>query len=912
MLHIMLQRLAVQRRIAEQLEAVSLDEVLRRMQSSSLTNPARSLEAHFVLATQKLDHDPTAPATASPSAENLEEASGDLLRNALSERLLSEVRRDLGSHFIALDDSSLMLANCLRHNLSPLATQQIFALWQRCMHRAATGASFAASPRTPISVLGMGKSNTALVHAEGCAATVSELAPFQSVVRVMEACLDAHDRQQRGHRQSPTPAPFAAPGLRTSLSKDSIAFTLDDLAALVDTVEQYWSSFIDHGASTTGLLVQFTALALVLTGCASSVAAEAEPGSSFVNSLRRLRHLQTDRALLQQRIFRLCDQAIVSLCSQGEEAAAGGNGGTLPRRESPWWYRPQELVRLSQAVRLIEAYEAELGRGNERSGGTGPPVGCSSNGEGVGPRRPGSSAARTLKRDTGRTTRSPSKPVRSAPPSRPKTGSASSTARWLPRLPTTWWATPSSCLHGAAAGHQRTEATAWARRRLGAYVTHHALQHTSTSTSRLSAPPPPMPLYAVSAALVSVSLVDIEDIFSTVCATASAPASTEAVTRFSWWVRDVLFYHHKQRNLHDWREMGGLLGIAEICVAYPEGTQTVLAEALKCLQRSAPVLWRVGDTTVTGGPDTPSLLWSRTCEVVGDAMALTIVRAEAQRALRVLVHTASQPVSSCIVMGEPSSELARRHRRYGLLVLACLQLQSPGGTITPTLRRVIQELVLSTPFRRDAADRGGLAAVVRALFVFTRPERTPRAPALTQDTPRYEPAVPYLLNVLVRLLSLSAATSKDGATVAVENGKDNLQPLQQLTSAERQLLRSALQEVKLQSQHELKERPLPAPVATPSGNEAVQSQAEHTASGQVPLSLSASMQVGVVGSTDVATPFSDRPAGEVDVKRDESRGCIKPHERTPRRSPRASEEGLLLQSEIDTLTRYLCQRCSPG
>ncbi|KAG5484970.1 hypothetical protein LSCM1_07049 [Leishmania martiniquensis] len=912
MLRIMLQRLAVQRRIAEQLEAVSLDEVLRRMQSSSLTNPARSLEAHFVLATEKRDHDRTAPAAASPNAENLE-TSSDLLRNALSERLLAEVRRDIGSHFITLDESSLMLANCLRHGLSPRATQQVFALWQRCMHRAASGQSAKASPRTPALVLGMGGSRTGFVDADKGAAALSELALFQSLVRVMEACLDAHDQQQRGLRQSLKRTRLAGPGARALPLGGSIALTLDNLAALVDMVEQFWANFIDHGASTTGLLVQFTALALALTGRASPVAADAEPGGSFVNSVRRLGQLQTDRELLKQRIFSLCDQAILSLCSQGEAAAAAeGSDGTPPHRESPWWYQPQELVRLSQAMRLIEAYEVEQGWGSGHSSGTGSLMGRSSNGEGGGPRRPGSSAARTSRRDTGKTTLGSSNTLRGTPPRRPQTAFASSTARWLPRLPTTWWTTASPRLHGAAAGHRRTEATAWARRRLGAYVTHHALQHTSTSTSRLSAPPPPMPLYAVSAALVSVSLADMDDIFFTVCATASALASTEAVTRFSWWVRDLLFYHHKQRILHDLREMGGLLGIAEACVTYPEGTQTVLAEALKCLQTSAAVLCCSGDTAAASEPDTRSLLWARACEVVGDALALTIVRAEAQRALRVLIRTASQPAASCIVMGKPSSELGRRHWRYGLLVLACLQLQSADGAITPTLRRVIQGLVLSAPFLRDDADRGGLAAVVRALFVFTRLERSHRTTARALDAPPYEPAVPYLLNELARLLSLPAAALDDNVTAAVEACQDRLQPLPQLTSTERQLLRVALQEVTLQSQHEAKRGLVYEPVAIPSGGDADQSEAAGTASEQAPLSLSASLRAGVVGATDGATPFSDRPSGELRVNRDASRWCTEPHQRTQRRSLRASEEPLLLQPEVDMLTRYLCERRSPG
>ncbi|CAJ1986737.1 hypothetical protein conserved [Leishmania donovani] len=906
MLRIILQRLAVQRRIAEQLEAVPLDEVLRRMQSSSLTNPARSLEAHFVLATESRDHERAAPTAASPCAETLREPSDDLLRDALSERLLAEVRRDLSSPTITLDDGGLMLANCLRHGLSPLATQQVFALWQRRMQHATIGASSAAAPRTSISMLGMGKSKTAFARAGGGAAGVSDLAQFQSLVRVMEACLDAHDKQQRecGRSRKRTSSAAAADA-RKLQSKSSIAFTLDDLAALVDTVEQHWRLFIDHGTSTTGLLVQFTALALVLTGCASSAAAEAEPGSKFVNSLRRLSHLQTDRALLQQRIFSLCDRAIVSLCSQ-EEAAATGDGGIPSRRESPWWYRPQELVRLSQAMRLIEVYEAEQQRGSRYSSGTGSPVEHSFHGEGDGPRRPGSSAARTSRRDAGKTMSSSSNPVRGTPPNRAQTAPALPKARWLLRLPTTWWPASSASLHGAPAGHRKTEAAVRARWRLGAYVTHHALQYTSTVT------PPPVPSYAVSPALASISLADVEDIFAVVCATASSVASTEAVTAFSWWVRDVFFQPHRHRSLHDVQEMAGLLGIAEVCVAYPDGTQTVLAEVLKCLQRSALVLWCVGDTAVTSGPDTPGMLWSRACEVVGDALALTTVRAEAQRTLRALAHTVSQHASSCIVTRKSSSELARRHQRYGLLVLACLQLQSPGGTITPALKRMILELVLSAPFRRDDADHGGPAAVARALFLFTRPEPALREPASTQGVPRWERVIRHLLNELTRLVSPAAAALDDGATAAVEDGGGSAQLLQQLTSAERQMLRSALQEVRLQTQHEMKERPLWEPVVAPSGSEACPGQAARTASLQLPLSLPVTAQVGVVSSADASTPSSDRQAGAVDAKSGLSRLRTESHERTPRHRMRASEEHLLIQSEIDTLTRYLRQRRSPG
>ncbi|CBZ24368.1 conserved hypothetical protein [Leishmania mexicana MHOM/GT/2001/U1103] len=911
MLRIILQRLAVQRRIAEQLEAVSLDEVLRRMQSSSLTNPARSLEAHFVLATERRDHERAAPTAASTCAETLMEPSSDLLRNALSERLLAEVRRDLSSPTITLDDGGLMLANCLRHGLSPLATQQVFALWQRRMHHPTTGASSAAAPRTSISMFGMGTNHNAFARAGGGAAGVSDLARFQSLVRVMEACLDAHDKQQRelGRSQKRTSSAAAAAATadaRKPPSKSCTAFTLDDLAALVDTVEQHWRLFIDHGTSTTGLLVQFTALALVLTGCASSAAAEAEPGSNFVNSLRRLSHLQTDRALLQQRIFSLCDQAIVSLCSQEEAASAAGDGGIPPRRESLWWYRPQELVRLSQAMRLIEVYEAEQRRGSRYSSSTGSPVEHSSHGEGDGLCRLGSSAARTSWRDAGKTMPSSSNPVRGTPPSRAHTVSAFPKTRWLLRLPTTWWPASSTSLHGASVGHRKTEAAVRARRRLGAYVTHHALQHTSTVT------PPPVPSHAVLPALASISLADVEDIFAVVCATASSVASTDAVTAFSWWVRDVFLQQHRHRSLHDVQEIAGLLGIAEVCIAYPDGTQTVLAEALRCLQRSALVLWCVGDTAVTSGGDAPGMLWSRACEVVGDALALTTVRAEAQRTLRALAHTVSQPASSCMVTRESSSELARRHQRYGLLVLACLQLQSPGGTITPALKRMILELIFSAPFRRDDADHGGPAAVARALFVVTRPERTLRGPASTQGSPLHERVIPHLLNELSQLFSPSAATLKDGATATVGDGRDSAQLLQQLTSAERQMLRSALQEVRRQTQHEMKERPVWGPVLAPSGSETGPRQAARTAPLQLPLSLPVPAHVGVISSVDASTLSSDRQAGAVDAESGLSRPCTESHERALRHRMHASEEHQRIQSEIDTLTRYLRQRRSPG
>ncbi|KAG5510287.1 hypothetical protein JKF63_07615 [Porcisia hertigi] len=913
MFRIVLQRSAAQRRIAEQLEAVSLDEVLRRMQSSSLTNPARSLEAHFVLSTERCDHGSTMrAAAAAPSAEQLKETPGDLLRNALSERLLAEVRRDLDSPIITLDDGSLMLANCVRHGLSPLATQQIFALWQRCMDHAATGACYAALSRTSIAMLGRGKSSSALARPSGSAAGVSELTQFQSLVRVMEACLDAHDGQRRDFSLSVKETSLAAPCLRRIQTSSSIPLTLDDLAALVDFVEQRWSLFIDHGTSTTGLLVQFTALALTLTGCASSVAAEADAGSTFLTSLRRLSRLQTDRALLQQRIHALCERAIASLCSQEVEFAAAGDGGASPSRERPWWYQPQELVRLSWAMRLVEAYETERRQGSMSSSGTRLPVGHSRHGKGGGPRRPESSLGRDTRKDAGKAGLSFSSAARSTSPRRPHT--ASSAARWSRRVPTAWWSGSSTSAHGASAGHRKAEAALQAGPRLGAYVTRYAMQHIPKAKSRRSALPPSLPSYAISATLLSISLLDIEDVFATVCITASLLASTETARDFSWWMRDFVLQHHRQRGLDSVWELAGLIGIAEVCVVYPDGTQTVLAEALKCLELCAPMLWCTGDSEVTSGFGSPGLLWPRACQVVSDALPLSTVRAEAQRTLQALMYTASQTASSFTSTGESVSELARRHQRYGLLELACLQLQSPGNTITPATARVILQLVLAAPFRRDNADHGGLAAVARAMFVFTRPTLTLSAPASTpQDGLLYDSVVPYLLNELSRLLSSSAATSDDGATASVEDDRGKLQPLQQLTSAERQLLRSALQEVRLRTQCGRGEGPLWEPVLAPNSSQVDQRQATRTAPVQAPLSLSVTTpQVGVVGSAGASAPPFDREAGPMDANSGASQRCRRSHGRIPQQRMRVSEEHLLLQSEIDTLTRSLGQRRSLG
>ncbi|KPI86520.1 hypothetical protein ABL78_4422 [Leptomonas seymouri] len=838
MLRVVLQRFAVQRSIAEQLEAVPLDEVLRRMQSSSLTNPARSLESHFTLAAEEAD----APFPAPASSAYLKNSSSKAhLRNALSERLLAEIRQDIRVPHLSLDACSLMLANCLRHQLSPVAVQQIFALWLKFMQHGAGPGPSPPSTLGSLSVIGLGRG---VGSAQAC-----QFTQFQCLVRVMEACLDAQEQRRLpsagsgDDRADQLDAMTMGPQSQGDPRPRSVCLTLGHWAELVDTVEQYWKLLVDHGASTTCLLVQFTALALELTGSASSTPAETEAGNRFADSLRRLGHLQTDRALLQSLVLRLCGEAVEALCTlesaKGveEEAALGSQ-----RRSGPWWRQPQELVRLSQARRRIEAYEfSQLCRRDRRNTvGVDEGAGGSAFSEGDPTHHPASTNS-SMRRKPDKTQTLSGGAVRGARvgmhghtatfPHALETQSptTSNTApRWLPRLSNSWWPSSAPSLvsgGGAAAGHAAAlrsgQASVRVAKQLGRYVTHHALQQaaaTSWANSRnasvrsgrdaqelnrgsnssdsapMSRPP----------ALMSVSLEHILEIFETVCATAASSGAVEHVTTFSWWVRDVIHSQHGRRSLCNVEEMMSLLGIAELCLDYPDGTQTVLAEIMKCLGHSTRFLWEAGTASHLTARCLPAqctfALWPRACEVVASALPLTTVRPEADRTLRAFVGTAQQALSTLKAKpageenAEEAAQLLLRHRRYGVLVLACLLLQQPDGYVTPVFSERIHELALAVPFTHTLDGPSELAAAVRALYAFTRPGMPFRKTSRGNAGQRREAAVFYVLNQITELLASSAAAGTD----RLESSAGPYLPrgLSSLSTTERQLLRCALREVR--------------------------------------------------------------------------------------------------------------------
>jgi hypothetical protein len=687
------------------------------------------------------------------------------------------------------------------------------------------------------SMLGLGRGTT---RYGGGSVQESQLLHFQCLVRVLEACLDAQEQQQhllfvsgRGSGGQPATSPF--------IPANPVCFTLDDWAELVDTVEQYWPLFGDHGASTTGLLVQFTALALELTNGASNTSAVAEPGSRLTNSLRRLRHLQTDRTLLQTRVFALCAEAVKTLCALEN---TGAEAETAWQRGGPWWHRPQELVRLSQARRRIEAYECRQPAtadhaGSERGsihsrdavsagGDNGHRV--PSNGFAA---RPGASV-RSTRLGT---------PTRPTPSSSPLVASATSSAaaaaagsRWIPRLSNSWWSSSAAApLTGGGAGTASSHAAgvrggsslARVGMQLGTYVTCLALRQTtataagtcegrmgslntkrspgngssSSSNNSLSTSATRSP------ALVSAALQDVLEIFETVCSAASSSDALTHLTAFAWWVRDVICHQHGRRSLHDLSDMASLLGIAELCLAYPDGTQTVLAEIMKCLQRSAHFLWQVGGSGAsshfTAGSPTlrcASALWPRACQAVADTLPLTTVRSEAERTLRALVSTAQQALPTRA--SDPAREedagvqgqLQLHHRRYGVLILACLLLQQPNGCVTPAFSAQLRELVFAVPFSHIADGPNEVAAAVRALYLFTHARMKAAGGSRGGTVQQTDDVVCYLLDQVTCLFSPSAevesSVTDDDANAALSRS------LASLSTTERQLLRSALREVR--------------------------------------------------------------------------------------------------------------------
>ncbi|KPA75967.1 hypothetical protein ABB37_08123 [Leptomonas pyrrhocoris] len=845
MLRVVLQRFAVQRGIAKQLEALPLDELLRRMQSSSLTNPARSLESHFVLAEQSVDAQSSSPASPTDFKSS---SLGTVLRNALSERLLAEVRHDIHTPHLCLDSGSLMLANCLRHRLSPLATQQIFALWLKFMQQG-TGSRHA--PSSPglgsFSMLGLGRDSSS----SGGGAQEYQAMQFQSLVRVLEACLDAqeqrrvpseHSGEGRANKRA---VPAASPPNQGNAWPSPVCFALDDWAELVDTVEQYLPLFADHGASTTSLLVQFTALALELTGSASSTPAVAGPDSRFANSLRRLSHLQMDRTLLQSRVFGLCEEAVKALCALESAEDAEDEVRSSGQRSGPWWHRPQELVRLSQARRRIEAYEfKQLRRGDKPSPShTNDDARSSYFMEGDTAHHSASTGA-TSRPSVDKTRVSSGGAVRGARVGThghsttssssfvaPSLSTSGTGVRWLPRLSTSWWVSSSSPASAftsgggaASAGHVAALRSGIpvlrVGRQLGGYVTYHALQQTTTAGcpdaphanarpgcdapsfgfhNSVATPHPP--------ALLAVPLQHVLEIFATVCATASCTGAVSHVTTFAWWVRDVIQHQHGRRSLHDADEVASLLGIAELCLAYPDGTQTVLAEVMRCLQRSALFLWQAGDAAaaphvVARSPPTPhaSVLWPRACEAVASTLPLTTVRSEADRTLRTFVSTAQQALSTLqanptsVESTQEGAQLLLRHRRYGVLILACLLLQRSNGYVSQSFSARIRELALALPFIHATGGPNELASAVRALYVITHPGMPSPQQGRGEAAQQKEDIAFYVLNQVTALLTPSAEAGVDKLESSTDAGLSR--SLASLTITERQLLRSALRQVR--------------------------------------------------------------------------------------------------------------------
>ncbi|KAL7698972.1 hypothetical protein NQL31_006272 [Lotmaria passim] len=975
MLRVVLQRFAVQRSTAEMLDAVPLDEVLRRMQSSSLTNPARSLESHFVLAAQC----PNAQLSSSHSSRS--SSAGGLLRNALSERLLAEVRRDLHTPHLSLDAGSLMLANCLRHRLSPLATQQIFALWLKFMQNGtdsrSSPASASSSALGSLSMLGLGRSGGSCGGGGGGGAQASQLLQFQSLVRVLEACLDAQDQQCPRTNRSGRAAACEARGFATAAAAATspVCFTLDDWAGLVDTVEQFWPLFADHGASTVGLLVQFTALALELTACASDTPAAAEPGSRFANSLRRLSHLQTDRTLLQTRVFGLCEKAVKTLCALERVDEAADEGEMPPRRHGLWWHRPQELVRLSQARRRIAAYES----GERRRGGTpstssaitGARDRFSSESDAAPPPSLIGSAARhnlgkpralsgvavrgtrvgTHPRST--TASSPSPSFTAAPHN-----ASSAETRWMPRLSSSWWASSSAGAAatstyaggggGASAGRAPASRNGTAAVRvgtqLGGYVTYHALQCTaavisadspdtgakaeraSQTQSSLDSCFKGGASAALSPASLSVALKDILEIFETVCSTASSSDASAHVTTFSWWVRDVILHRHGRRSLHDTDEMASLLGIAELCLDYPAGTQTVLAEVMKCLQRSAAFLWQAGDSTgaslfcATGSSKhDASALWPRACTIVGEALPLTTVRSEADRTLRELVSTTQRGLSTSETQGRiaqdnsANMQLFWRQRRYGVLILACLLLQRPNGFVSPALSSQLRQLMFGPPFVLGAEDPNEFASTVRALYIFTHPAMSSPNSHRSSVAQQNKEIVSFLLNQVTRLVSPVVsgepnAEEKDASATLSRS-------LAELSTTERQLLRSALREVRTSFME--KPRTPIAPESTSHGELLGCDPATADSTGEAsrfasPTDVGRGSEVGLNASKTDFTMSSVRPqlasTSALGASRKEPLDRAKA---SLLRDQQASEfDELVRHRELDAMSRHLRKRRS--
>ncbi|CBH13424.1 hypothetical protein, conserved [Trypanosoma brucei gambiense DAL972] len=200
------------------ISALPFDVLIRRIHSSALTNPSRSLEAHFLGSHSPPDRCEVvatrAVSATTSSAARTAGATATELRSLLSQRLLLDIRRYQASNQLDLDDLSLVLANAIRHRLSPelaAITLQYFA-----DALSATGAANQ-EPRR-----------------------------IEALSRIMEACCDAELTEW-------TP------------------MTWDCLATIVALIEQRWLA-LAATASVCALLLQFlsTVVGAQLQGKAAS------------------------------------------------------------------------------------------------------------------------------------------------------------------------------------------------------------------------------------------------------------------------------------------------------------------------------------------------------------------------------------------------------------------------------------------------------------------------------------------------------------------------------------------------------------------------------------------------------------------------------------------------------------------
>lgn len=719
MLRLTLLRFAFKHAVQDHIDGLALDVILRRMQSSSLVNKARSLEAHFALQPAKLADGDTTPGSACSNASvpvtrrasQQQDEDVPALRDILSNRLLADVERSSLGGQSTVDDLSLVAANAIRHRLSPQLKTRALQHLAEVVHNQRGAARRTVFPR----------------HSPD-----GTLREVEALTRVMEACVDVED---------------AFPG------SGAHCLDLDEWAAVTSAVEERWESFLSSESSVL-LLLQFFSLRLHRPQpCSSSpdssapedVNAAAADGGSARRSLRlALTQLQIDPALVQARCYLLCEKATQWLTEAPPPSATRGY--------RPLSARPAELVRLVHTTQRLRQYELHVESDDAK-----PPTTATTANAGGASSRPRKMPLLWGSGGTGNGGNNSS-----------STGTASVTTtstrhRVVP--------TPlSTCVSAYVVAHTLERAP-------GAVVAGRGAELGASSPSQFD----------------RWTLPQLASVFAVVCEMASAETVARVAMQLGSHLRGLDIVVEVEKLV-------AVVQIAEQCMRRTDGTQSVLAAALTCFQRS-PLFFAAAPLGAGAIPGSPQLtveltsLWARACHVLDgapltlstsvDAVLLGFVKALSQNAevfSRLGTAAAAATASGRAPDPAVTPELqAFCSARYAVLLLCSQVLQRPRLYLNQRVEEQVHRLIRLLPFSREAAP-SRLSSSIHAFSVLMK-ITTRGAGSSPQQVERLK-SIAFVLEELGPLLAQHTKRSDDCDVTAF--------PPLRISAAERVLLRDAV------------------------------------------------------------------------------------------------------------------------